>query len=138
MRHPCVVGRRHLYLFPGKSVIVPKCHIDHEKGGLEVGVGPVVPGRQRSVVRAQGLPTILFVLLVFGDATPLEFDVSESPRTEVRYTPQLGNDNWTRAREIETVHEDAVDASERDVLDPVMPNDFRYEIHNRCDDIGIS
>ena len=76
------------------------------------------------------------MLLIFGDTTSLEFDVSESPRAEVSHISHLGNDNRARAREIETVHEDPVETPERDVLYSVIPNDFRYEVQDRGDNTG--
>ena len=65
----------------------------------------------------QSLPTVLFVFLTMGDTAPLVFDVSESPCAEARYVSQLGSNGRTRAREIETVHEDRVNAFEWQVFD---------------------
>ena len=63
--------------------------------------------------------------------------MNEGPRTEVCYISKLGSDDRVCPIEIETIHEDVVDASEWDVLDPVMPNDFRYEVHDRGNDVRI-
>jgi len=40
------------------------------------------------------------------------------------------------ARKVKTIHENVVDAFERDVLDSAVPNDLWYEIHGRSDDIS--
>ena len=81
------------------------------------------------MTRAEGFPTVLLVFLVLGDTASLECDVREGPRAEVRYIPHPGNDDRARPREIETIDEGAVDAFKRDVLDPTVPNNFRYETH---------
>ena len=137
MGHPFVMSLRHPRLLPGKPIVVSKCHVDHKKGGLEVVVLVMIRERQKRVTSTEGFPTVLFVLLVLSDTTPLECDVSEGIRAEVRHIPQSWSDDRARPREIETIDEDAVGAFERDVLDPTMPDDFRYEIHGRRDDVGI-
>ena len=57
--------------------------------------------------------------------------------SDLRYISQPGKNDRVRPREIETVHKDVVDACEWDALDSTMPDDFRYEIHDRSDDVGV-
>ena len=74
-------------------------------------------------------PTLLFVFLVRGDTSSLEFDMNEGLCAEVRHIPGLGNHGRVGAGEIKTIHESVVDTFARDVLDAAVPNDLRYEIH---------
>jgi len=85
-----VVGLCHPHFFPGKPLIVPKCHVDHKKDGCQAKVVAVAYERQKRVVHTYDISIVPFVFLVFGE-TSLEFDVNESPRADVRYISQLGN-----------------------------------------------
>ena len=56
--------------------------------------------------------------------------MNESLRAEIRQISRLGDHDWAGTGKVETTDENVVDPFERDGLDPAVPSDLRYEIHN--------
>ena len=122
-------------LLLGEPIVVPEGRVYHKEDSLEVRVGTIVRGCQKMMVCTCGFPIVLIVVLALRDTTSLERNMSEGPRPEVHHISRLGNHHRVGTEEVETIQEDVVDTSELDVLDPTVPNDLRYKIHNRNNSI---